>query len=230
MSTIDSTSSSQNIYEQINQANQSASTAAGTSQASEDSQMFMKLMIAQLQNQDPTSPADTTDFMQQIASMSQVESINNLVTTVESMSSSLLSSQAALQASSMVGQRAYVNTDIAQLYEEQGYVDGLVSLENSASDVRITIYDVGGNMVDEVSMGAQPPGDHNFIWQAGEGVPPGAYRIVAEVPSGTDGSYEEVATYMGFNINSVTLGQNGIGMKVNTNIGSIDMSEIKQLG
>jgi flagellar basal-body rod modification protein FlgD len=85
-------------------------------------------------------------------------------------------------------------------------------------------------MIDQVSMGSQPPGDHNFVWQAGEGVPPGNYRIVAEAPTGAEGNYEAVATYMGFNINSVTLGQNGIGMKVNTAIGSIDMSEVKQLG
>jgi flagellar basal-body rod modification protein FlgD len=168
--------------------------------------------------------------MQQISTLSNVESIQNLSKTMESMSSSMLSSQAALQASSMVGQRAYVNTDIAQLPQEGGYVDGLVSLESSARDVRISIYDAGGNQVDQVSMGSQPPGDHNFVWQAGEGVPPGNYRIVAEAPTGADGDYEEVATYMGFNINSVTLGQNGIGMKVNTAIGSIEMSEVKQLG
>jgi len=217
-----------NIYEQINQTNQAQSTALDSQ--SEDSQMFMKLLIAQLQNQDPTSPADPADFMQQISTLSNVESIQNLSKTMESMSNSMLSSQAALQASSMVGQRAFVNTDIAQLYQEEGYVDGLVSLENSASDVRITIYDAAGNKIDQVSMGAQPPGDHNFVWQAGESVPVGNYRIVAEAASGADGSYEEVATYMGFNINSVTLGQNGIGMKVNTAIGSIDMSDVKQLG
>jgi flagellar basal-body rod modification protein FlgD len=219
---------SNNIYDQINQKNQAQSKALDSQ--SEDSQMFMKLLIAQLQNQDPTSPADPADFMQQISTLSNVESIQNLSKTMESMSSSMLSSQAALQASSMVGQRAYVNTDIAQLPQEGGYVDGLVSLESSARDVRISIYDAGGNQVDQVSMGSQPPGDHNFVWQAGEGVPPGNYRIVAEAPTGADGDYEEVATYMGFNINSVTLGQNGIGMKVNTAIGSIEMSEVKQLG
>lgn len=227
MSDINGVGSS-NIYEQINQANQSQSTALDSQ--SENSEMFMKLLIAQLQNQDPTSPADTADYMQQISTLSNVESIQNLSTAIENMSSSLLSSQAALQASSMVGQRAFVNTDIAQLYQEEGYVDGLVSLETSASDVRISIYDASGNVIDRVSMGAQPPGDHNFVWQAGEGVPAGNYRIVAEAATGADGTYEEVATYMGFNINSVTLGQNGIGMKVNTAIGSIDMSEVKQLG
>lgn len=219
---------SNNVFEQINRANESQSTAeAGMS---EDREMFMKLLIAQLQNQDPTSPADTSDFMQQMSTMSNVESIQNLATTMENMSSTLISSQAALQASSMVGQRAFVNTNIAQLPQQGGVVDGLVSTDVSASDIRISIFDGAGNKVDQVSMGAMPPGDHNFVWQANENLPAGSYRIVAEAASSVDGSYEEVGTYMGFNINSVTLGQNGIGMKVNTNIGSIDMSEVKQLG
>lgn len=217
-----------NIFDQINQTNQSQATSLES--PSEDSQMFMKLLIAQLQNQDPSSPADPADFMQQISTLSNVESIQNLSKTIESMSTSLLSSQAALQASSMVGQRAFVNTNIAQLAQPGGSVDGLVSTDVSASDIRISIYDGGGNLVDRVSMGAMPAGDHNFVWQAGEDVPAGNYRIVAEAATGVDGSYEDVATYMGFNINSVTLGQNGIGMKVNTSIGSIDMSEVKQLG
>lgn len=219
---------SNNVFEQINRANESQSKAdAGMS---EDREMFMKLLIAQLQNQDPTSPADTSDFMQQMSTMSNVESIQNLATTMENMSSTLISSQAALQASSMVGQRAFVNTNIAQLSQQGGAVDGLVSTDVSASDIRISIFDGAGNKVDQVSMGAMPPGDHNFVWQANENLPAGNYRIVAEATSSVDGSYEEVGTYMGFNINSVTLGQNGIGMKVNTNIGSIDMSEVKQLG
>lgn len=217
-----------NIFDQINQTNQSQSKALDTQ--SEDSQMFMKLLIAQLQNQDPSSPADPADFMQQISTLSNVESIQNLTKTMETMSNTMLSSQAALQASSMVGQRAFVNTNIAQLTQEGGYVDGLVSTDVSASNIRIRILDAGGNEIDTVDMGAMPAGDHNFAWKAGEGVPAGNYRIVAEAATGVDGSYEEVATYMGFNINSVTLGQNGIGMKVNTAIGSIDMSEVKQLG
>ncbi|GAA0688651.1 flagellar hook assembly protein FlgD [Marinobacterium maritimum] len=227
MSNVNGVGSS-NVYEQINQLNKSQSTQ--TDGMSQDREMFMKLLIAQLQNQDPTSPADTSDFMQQMSTLSNVESIQNLASTMETMSSTLISSQAALQASSMVGQRAFVNTNIAQLAQDGGTVDGLVSTTASASDIRISIYDGAGNRVDRVSMGAMPPGDHNFVWQASEGLPAGNYRIVAEAASSVDGSYEEVATYMGFNINSVTLGQNGIGMKVNTNIGSINMSEVKQLG
>src|SRR6056300_1967287 len=127
MSTIDN-NSNLSVYELINQQSQGADKAK--SQASEDSEMFMKLMIAQLQNQDPTSPADTTDFMQQISSMSMVESINNLVSSVETMNSSLLSSQAALQASSMIGRQAFVKTDSGSLTAEGG-VEGMVNLDTS---------------------------------------------------------------------------------------------------
>ena len=72
-----------NVFDQINRKNESQATSLESQ--SEDSQMFMKLLIAQLQNQDPTSPADPADFMQQISTLSNVESIQNLASTMEGM-------------------------------------------------------------------------------------------------------------------------------------------------
>lgn len=227
MSTVDGTSSSSNIYELINQQNQSSSTST-SSQATEDSDMFMRLMIAQLQNQDPTNPADTTDFMQQISNMSMVESINNLVTNIDDLGSSLLSGQAALQASSMVGRQVYIESDVAQVSAPGAQVNGLVSLETSASDVRISIYDGAGNLLDRSNMGTVEAGDHNFTWVASEELPAGNYQIIAEQLVGDE--YQEIPLYMGYTVNSVTLGQNGIGMTVNTNAGSVSMDEVKQIG
>ncbi|MFC6669802.1 flagellar hook assembly protein FlgD [Marinobacterium aestuariivivens] len=224
MSTVNNVNGS-NVFDQINQANQSNSTQKSQNQS--DSEMFMKLMIAQLQNQDPTSPADTTDFMQQIASMSTVENIANLSTAVEKMGQSLMSSQAALQASSMVGQRAFVETDLAVLPED-GQVDGVVSLENSASDVWLSIYDRDGTLVDRQQMGARVAGDHSFVWHGNENTPAGQYRIVAQSVDGEN--LETLPIYLGHRINSVTLGQNGIGMQVNTDVGSTGINNIKQLG
>lgn len=224
MSTIDNNSNNLSVYELINQQNQGSATAK--SQASEDSEMFMKLMIAQLQNQDPTSPADTTDFMQQISSMSMVESINNLVTSVETMSSSLLSSQAALQASSMVGRQAFVKTDSGSLTTEGG-VEGMVSLETSTPNLRIKVFDASGNQVDTINMGALVAGDHSFKWD-GVNQAEGTYRFVAEGKSGDE--FLPTDTYIGHTVNSVTLGQNGIGMKVNTDAGSVSLDQVRQLG
>lgn len=223
MSTINGTN--QNIFDKINQNNQSA--AQKTSGQNDESQMFMRLMIAQLQNQDPTSPADTTDFMQQISSMTMVESMTGLTRTVENMSNSLLSSQAALQASAMVGRNAYVKTDAGILTEGRA-VRGMVPLDFSVSDLRISVYDGGGNLVDAVNMGSKGSGEHNFAW-AGLDLPPGKYRFVAEVRNG-DSGYQAVESYIAHTVNSVTLGQNGIGMKVNTDGGSVGINDVRQIG
>ena len=224
MSTINNNSNNLSVYELINQQNQGADKAK--SQASEDSEMFMKLMIAQLQNQDPTSPAETTDFMQQISSMSMVESINNLVSSVETMNSSLLSSQAALQASSMVGRQAFINTSTGILGEE-GPIEGMISLDASTPSLLISVYDEAGSQVDTINLGALAVGDHNFTWD-GSGQASGKYRFVAEGKSGDD--YVPLDTYLGHTVNSVTLGQNGIGMKVNTDAGSVNIDQVRQLG
>ena len=226
MADISGVSSATSVYEQINQSNQASSAAVSQSEA--DSDMFMKLMIAQLKNQDPTSPADTADFMQQISNMSSVESINNLNTTMSDMSSALLTSQAALQASSMVGQTAFVKTDQATLNAE-GVIKGVLNLPESASDVRVSIYNASGGVVDSWSMGSKASGDHNFSWQAGESDPQSGYRVVVEATD-AEGIYTPAESYIGHRVDSVTLGQNGIGMKVNTDAGTVSINDIKQIG
>ncbi|MGB0732427.1 MAG: flagellar hook capping FlgD N-terminal domain-containing protein [Pontibacterium sp.] len=216
---------SANVYEQINTENQSSSTAS-SSDASETSDMFMQLMIAQLENQSPTSPADTSDFMQQIANMSTVESIANLNIAVEDLNTSLMTSQAALQASSMVGQKAFISSDTATL-DADGEAEFVVSLGTSTSDVRIRVYDGSGNLVDNQSFGAQIAGQQNLVWSNGS-LPEGEYEILVE--GLYDGSYEQLDVFVGHTVNSVTLGQNGIGMTVNTDGGSVSMDEVIQIG
>jgi len=223
----------QNVFEQINQTNQTSSTA--TSQTDEDSDMFMRLMIAQLQNQDPSSPADTTDFMQQIATMSQVESINQLNTSINAMSQSMLSSQAALQASAMVGQSVYIPGDTSEVGTQANpYAHGSFNLDTSASDVRIKVYNSSGSLVDTMQLGSVEQGEHEFAWQmafdedGNPELPAGDYTFTVERLD--DGEYSAIDTNLAYQVNSVTLGENGIGMKVNTNAGSFDVSDVKQIG
>ena len=232
---VNKTSGSQSVFEQINQQNRnsaastsdaSAASQAAADQTRTDSDMFMRLMIAQLQNQDPTSPADTSDFMQQIATMSEVESINNLTQSFENMSNSLLTSQAALQASSMVGQSVYTQTDVAKV-GESGEIRGVVELPISTENLRVSVYDAGNNLIDEVEMGPQAAGDRHFVWSAGDNGP-GEYRVVAEAQ--VDGDYKTASSFIAYNVNSVTLGQNGVGMQVNTDAGSIAIDDVKRIG
>lgn len=226
MADINGVNQNTSVYEQINTQNKHNSTATGTSQSQETSEMFMQLMIAQLKNQSPTSPAETTDFMQQISSMSSVESIANLNTTMEQLSNSLMTSQTALQASSMVGQTAFIKTDKAMLPED-GSVKGVVALPSSASQVRVSVYDQAGTLVDRMFLGAKASGDHGFEWQK-DGAAAGEYRVVAEVEDGEN--FTAVESFIGYPVNSVTLGQNGIGMAINTDAGSVGINDVRQLG
>lgn len=233
MSDVNGVNQNQNVFEQINSKNQANSTAQ--SQASQDSEMFTQLMIAQLKNQDPSSPADTSDFMQQIATMSQVESINNLSTSVESMSQAMMTSQAALQASSMVGRSVYVPGDTAEVGTSLNpYAHGSFEVETSAKDVRISVYDSAGSLVDTMDLGIVEPGVHDFAWQMpfnddGEPeMPPGDYTFKVERLD--EDVYVPIDTTMAHRVNSVSLGENGIGMTVNTNAGSFDSSEVRQIG
>jgi flagellar basal-body rod modification protein FlgD len=223
----------QNVFDQINTANQKASTSK--SQTEEDSDMFMRLMIAQLQNQDPSSPADTSDFMQQIATMSQVESINQLNSSVNQMAQSMLGSQAALQASAMVGQSVYIPGDTSEVGTQANpYAHGSFNLATSAPDVRIKVYNSSGSLVDTMQLGAVSQGEHEFAWQmkfdedGNPEHPPGDYTFTVEQLK--DDEYEAIDTNIAYKVNSVTLGENGIGMKVNTNAGTFDASDVKQIG
>lgn len=224
----DINASATSVFEKINQQNQSSSNQGSTSKAEQDSQMFMQLMIAQLKNQDPTSPADTSDFMQQISSMSMVESINSLSTNMTTMTESLMSSQAALQASSMVGQKAYIQTQVATL-DKSGEIRGVASIAESAASIQVTIKDASGKTVDTWPLGGRAAGDHEFVWNAPENLPKGEYRVVVEAAA-SSGAAQKVETYIAHTVNSVTLGKNGVGMRVNTDAGSASMSDIKQIG
>ena len=82
----------------------SASTAASTTAAAAktatvDYNSFLKLMIAELQNQDPTKPADPTQYMSQLASFSSVEQQINTNTKLDS----LLTANSLSQADGVIG-------------------------------------------------------------------------------------------------------------------------------
>ncbi|KEA64329.1 Flagellar basal-body rod modification protein FlgD [Marinobacterium lacunae] len=188
--------------------------------------MFMELLIAQLQNQDPTDPTDTAEYMNQMATLTQVESTMALSDSLEELSSSLSTSQKALQASSLVGQNIFVEAETAEL-DDSGTIDGAFVLSTSASDVRYTVYDSEGNRVDQISLGSQLSGTQNFTWN-GAGNEAGTYTVVVEADTG-DG-YEEITAYLPQNVNSVTLGTSGSSLTINTDLGQFTMDDVLQIG
>jgi flagellar basal-body rod modification protein FlgD len=64
-----------------------------------DYQSFLKLLVAQMKNQDPTNPMDSTQYMAQLAAFSQVEQSVQMNTKLDQM----LQSSTLEQAASIIG-------------------------------------------------------------------------------------------------------------------------------
>lgn len=79
----------------------STSASSAASATTVDYNSFLKLLVAELQNQDPTSPADPTQYMSQLASFSAVGQTVQTNTKLDT----LLTSSALTQAEGTVGRK-----------------------------------------------------------------------------------------------------------------------------
>ena len=192
---------------------------------------FLTLMLAQLKNQDPTSPVDSNTFLNQLAQLSEVQGISSLNTSFGSLSSSLTSSQ-ALQASSLLGHQALVNSGTAAL-TANGTVTGAVTVPQTSSQVLLTISDSSGALVRQINLGAQSAGLTGFTWDGKEGngsqAPAGTYTLSAQYAGATKGS-TAATTLVNGTVESVSMGAGSTGLTLNVSgLGSVPFSSVQQI-
>ena len=77
----------------------SSSSSTGLGSAPPSEEMFLKLLVAQLQNQDPLNPTDSTQFVSQLAQFSELEQVIAIRGDIESGQSTAASAAAAAAAS-----------------------------------------------------------------------------------------------------------------------------------
>jgi flagellar basal-body rod modification protein FlgD len=192
---------------------------------------FLTLMLAQLKNQDPTSPVDSNQFLNQLASLSTVQGITQLNTSFGSLSTSLVSSQ-ALQASSLLGHQALVSSTTANL-TANGSVSGAVDVPQTTSQAVVNISDSSGALVRQINLGAQSTGLANFSWdgklQDGSQAAAGQYTLSAQFAGATAGA-TAASTYVNGVVQSVTMGAGQTGLTLNVSgLGSVPFSGVKQI-
>ena len=170
-----------------------------------DKNAFLELMVAQMNNQDPLSPQENGEFIAQLAQFSSVEGIDNLNNTVDSLATSMQSSQ-ALQASALVGRTVHINTDQSHLTQD-GVVTGSIKLDSSTNNLVVSISNPNGELVKQVELGNQSRGDVRFVWNGqddnGNRLPPGNYSFRAEASTGGVTSQMEMA--LSANVDSVSI-------------------------
>jgi flagellar basal-body rod modification protein FlgD len=206
----------------------STPTVSGTSLGGAD---FLTLMLAQLKNQDPTSPVDSNTFLTQLAQLSEVQGITSLNTNFSTLSSSLTSNQ-ALQASSLLGHQALVNTSTATI-AAGATVSGAVNVPQTTSQVTLSITNSAGALVNQINLGAQSAGLANFSWNGttgnGSQAPAGTYTLTAQYAGATSAS-AAATTLVNGTVESVSMGAGTTGMTLNVSgVGSVPFSSLQQI-
>jgi flagellar basal-body rod modification protein FlgD len=138
-----------------------ASTAAANDAGSAD--RFLKLLVAQMKNQDPLNPMDNAEVTSQMAQINTVTGIAKLNTTIEGLSSQFVQMQ-ALQGASLVGRYVTVKGSALTIAEGKGY--GGFELASPADSVKVEILSAAGQVIGTQNLGAAGSGVHSFDWNA----------------------------------------------------------------
>ena len=154
------------------------SSATGGSQAlGQDA--FLKLLMAQLQNQDPTQPADGTEFVTQLSQFSMVEQSVQQSTQLGNIATQLQGLQNQ-SATALVGKMVTVQ-NTGMTWNGSFAPTATVGLAAPAQSVSVQVQDSSGNTVRTMTLGQQAAGALAITWDgkqdSGQVAPNGSYSV-----------------------------------------------------
>ena len=203
-----------------------ATTATGSAQTSLTNNYndFLKLLMTQLQNQDPTSPMDTNQFTSQLVQYSSVE---QQIATNTSLTQLIQLTQGGevLQASSLVGKPVTVTSDHIALQDGKGAIQFNTT---SAEPVSIGIYSDAGAKLRDAVVSSQP-GQNTWTWDGtdnqGNTVADGSYRTIVNGQTG------DTAQALPFTVSGTATGVQKSGNTLQVALGAlkVDMSAVQSL-
>ncbi|KPV96711.1 MULTISPECIES: flagellar hook assembly protein FlgD [unclassified Pseudoalteromonas] len=220
-------SSSSTYLDSLRWQEQQVATSDGESDAltQED---FFSLLTQQLSYQDPSNPADNDQMIAQMTNFTMAQGITDLNTNFESLASSM-TSNSALQASTLVGKQALLESNTLEL-GESGEAKGSAVAEEAVDNLTIKVTDASGQLVRTIDMGSQAAGAVRFSWdgnnESGERLPEGEYTITAEGSTNGEFSSLPVATFK--NIESVNINGSS-GIIINTKEGAVRLTDVAEI-
>ena len=176
---------------------------------------FMRLMVTQLENQDPTKPMDNFEFLSQIAQFGMVSGIQESQKSLTAMIESLLANR-TLQASNLVGKSVVANSNLGS-FVEGGQLGGVVDLPSDASGVEVRVFEPSGQLVHTLQLGPASAGRLSFDWDGlgadGEPIEEGVY--VLEAQAILNGAAQGVPVLAASTVTSVSVGVGGADATLN---------------
>jgi len=193
---------------------------------------FFSLLTEQLANQDPTKPVDNDQMVAQMTSFTMADGISQLNEKFESFAASMTSNQ-ALQASSLIGQQVLVEGNVGYMAEEGAGFSGVLVNDQTVQDLKITIENQYGEIVKTIDAGTQAAGNIQFNWDGtdtnGNPMPAGEYVVNANGTVDNEGT--SVPTAINRQVGSVSMTGSSQGIILNlAGDVSINLSDVIQIG
>lgn len=180
--------------------------ATSSQNLSDNFDTFITLLTAQLQNQDPLEPVDSTEFTNQLVQFSSVEQQIQTNSALAELITLTANSQAA-GLSGYLGKDVEVDSATAELSSDG--IDWRYELEDDADTVILSVQAENGRIVYSETINAAEAGDHQFQW-SGE---------LTNGRTATEGSFTLLVGATDADGDSV-----GTSTRVRTNVTGIDLS------
>lgn len=154
-----------------------------------DKDAFMKLMLAQMKNQDPTNPLKSHEMAAQLAQFSQLEQLQNVNQTLESMQANQKPTE-TYQSLNFIGKS--VAGDSARISRSKGDRDHDVNftLPDSAKEAVIKVRNAQGDYIREIKLQNLKAGDNRWTWngktETDSTAPVGDYQVIIEAKNSSD--------------------------------------------
>lgn len=187
--------------------------------------LFMQLLVAQIQNQDPLNPTDGTEYVSQLAQLTQVQSMEKM-SQLMANSSVLMDNLQTLTTGNLVGQHVMVKTDSINSDGETA-IEGRLTLEHPASTVTVIVKDSSGTE-HKIELVNQEAGQVDFTIDPKEmGLPEGEYTLSVVTDTGED----NVPVEVGGTVTNVRIPLDGSPTQLNiAGIGEVAYNNITQFG
>lgn len=215
-----------NPFAALGSTGAAAAKATDSTSASGQQDRFLKLLVAQMKNQDPLNPQDNAQLTSQMAQISTVDGIEKLNRTVQQLTASNESSQ-AIQGAALVGRN--VLADGNGLALAGGLAEGGFDLPQGADQVTITVAAPSGQVVHRATLDNLAAGIHTFAWDgntdAGSAAENGSYSF--SIKAVLEGKNVTVNPLSVSRVDGVSNGSSG--MSVRTSSGTLDWSKIRQV-
>ena len=191
---------------------------------------FLKLMTAQLNNQDPFAPVDNTQMVAQMAQFSSLAGISEMSTTLKAISTKLGATTTA-DATAYLGKTVLTEGDTAY-GRSAGGIAGAVELDANATKATVTIASRDGQILKTIQLGARKAGTATFDWDgktdAGEDAGSGPFKVgVAAQDSGKSIASRALVWAP---VQSVSLPANGPAVLTLPGIGPVPVTAVRQIG